>query len=99
MADNEFYDPEIYTLVDEEGNELNFSLLGVLDEGGEQYKALIPVDENGDETSNEYVILKVTVDENGESVLETIEDDEEFDHIADMFDNEFAEIFYEDEEN
>ena len=31
-------------------------------------------------------------------ILETIEDDEEFDRIADIFDDEFSDIFY-DEEN
>ena len=98
MENNEIYDPEIYTLTDEEGNELNFALLASLEHEGTEYKALIPVDENGEETSDEYVILKVGVDEDGEDVLETIEDDEEFDRIADIFDDEFADVFY-DEEN
>ena len=31
-----------------------------------------------------------------EDVLETIEDDEEFDRIADIFDDEFSDIFYDD---
>ena len=97
MDNNESYDPEIYTLTDEEGNELNFALIGSLEHEGAEYKALVPVDENGEETSEEYVILKCGVDENGEAVLETIEDDEEFDMIADIFDDEFADIFYDDE--
>lgn len=98
MDNNEIYDPEIYTLTDDDGNELNFALLATLEQDGAVYKALIPVDENGEETSDEYVILKVGVDEDGEDVLETIEDDEEFDRIADIFDDEFADVFY-DEEN
>ena len=97
MDNNESYDPEIYTLTDEEGNELNFALIGSLEHEGAEYKALVPVDENGEETSEEYVILKCGVDENGEAVLETIEDDEEFDIIADIFDDEFADFFYDDE--
>lgn len=98
MDNNEIYDPEIYTLTDDDGNELNFALLATLEQDGAVYKALIPVDENGEETSDEYVILKVSVDEDGEDILETIEDDEEFDRIADIFDDEFADVFY-DEEN
>ena len=47
-----------------------------------------------EEESEEYVILKYGVDENGEDILETIEDDEEFDRIADIFDDEFSDIFY-----
>ena len=98
MDNNEIYDPEIYTLTDDDGNELNFALLATLEQDGAVYKALIPVDENGEETSDEYVILKVSIDEDGEDILETIEDDEEFDRIADIFDDEFADVFY-DEEN
>ena len=96
--ENEEYDPEIYTLTDEDGNELYFSLLGTLENEGNVYKALIPVNENGEEEADEYVILKCGVDENGEEVLETIEDDDEFEKIADIFDDEFADIFYDDEE-
>ena len=97
--ENEEYDPEIYTLTDEEGNELNFSLLGTLEHEGNVYKALIPVDENGEEESEEYVILKCGIDDDGEEIMETIEDDEEFDRIADIFDDEFADIFYDDDES
>ncbi len=94
---NEEYDPEVYTLTDEEGNELQFALLGTLEHEGQTYKALIPVSENGEEESEEYVILKCGVDEDGEDILETIEDDEEFDRIADIFDDEFADIFYDED--
>ena len=97
MDNNEIYDPEIYTLTDDDGNELNFALLATLEQDGAVYKALIPVDENGEETSDEYVILKCGVDEDGEDVLETIEDDEEWENVADIFDDEFANIFYDDD--
>jgi len=88
--------PDIYTLTDEDGNELNFALLGTLEHEGAVYKALVPVDDEGNEESEEYVILKCGVDGDGEEILETIEDDEEFDRIADIFDDEFSNIFYDD---
>ena len=93
----EEYDPEIYTLTDDDGNDLHFALLGTLEHEGAVYKALVPVNEKGEETSDEYVILKYGVDENGEDILETIEDDEEFDRIADIFDDEFSDIFYDED--
>lgn len=53
------------------------------------YLALVP---DGEGESGEYVILKV-VTEDGEEILVTIDDDDEFDRIADIFDNElFGEI-------
>ena len=94
IEENEEYDPEIYTLTDEEGNELHFALLGTLEHNGETYEALIPVNEDGEEESSEYVILKCSVDENGEDILETIEDDDEFDEIADIFVEEVSDILY-----
>lgn len=97
IESTEEYDPEIYTLTDEDDNELHFALLGTLEHEGEVYKALIPVNEDGEEESSEYVILKCAVDEDGEDVLETIEDDEEFDRIADIFDDEFSDIFYDED--
>ena len=97
IEENEEYDPEIYTLTDEEGNELHFALLGTLEHNGETYMALIPVNEDGEEESSEYVILKCSVDENGEDILETIEDDDEFDEIADIFDDEFSDILYDED--
>ena len=49
---------------------------------------------------DEYVILKVEKDENGEEFLSTIEDDEEFDKAADAFEDEFmSEIDYDDAES
>ena len=37
-------------------------------------------------------MLRGEKDENGEEILVSIEDDEEFDRIADIFDDEFADI-------
>ena len=84
MADN-FDRENIFTLTDEEGNESEFELLGELNIDDITYLALIPLD--GDE--DEYVILKVEVDENGDELLVTIDDDEEFDRVADAFEDTF----------
>lgn len=75
----------IFTLTDEEGNESEFELLGELNVDDNVYLALIPLD--GDE--DEYVILKVEVDENGDELLVTIDDDDEFDNVADAFEDTF----------
>ena len=76
---------DIYTLTDEEGNESEFEYLGELTLDDNDYIALIPLD--GEE--DEYVILKVETDENGEELLVTIDDDDEFDRVADAFEDTF----------
>ena len=74
---------EIYTLTDEDGTETDFELLASNVIDGVTYVALAPCDEDSDE----YVILKIKPDENGEEIFETIDDDDEFEKVADMFDD------------
>ena len=58
------------------------------------YHALVPLGDDGKAVGDEYIILREVEDENGDMMLESIEDDEEFDRVADLFDDEFAEIDY-----
>ncbi len=84
---------EIVTLTDEEGVESDFEVIGSLELDDNEYLALVPVDSQEDE----YIILKLQV-EDGEEILVTIDDDDEFDRVADAFDNELEEVFGYDEE-
>jgi len=80
----------IYTLTDEEtGIESNFELLASCELDGKVYFALQPED-----SPEEYVILRRELDDDGEEMLITIEDDEEFDRVADLFDDEFSDFDY-----
>ena len=82
---------EVYILQDEEGNEHEFELIGTCEKNGVKYYAMIPADaENKDDEFCEYVILK-SVDQGGEESLISIDDDDEFDDIADYFDDLFSE--------
>ena len=84
---------EFFTLTDEEGNEVEFELIDTAEYQGVTYYAMIPADAEGenDDGFQEYVILKMEKDENGEDMLVTLEDDEEFDNVADIFDDRFSE--------
>lgn len=79
---------EIVTLTDEEGKETEFELIGRLTLGGKDYIALMAADND-----EEYLILRSEKDANGEEVFVTIEDDDEFDSVADAFDDEFMSEF------
>ncbi len=82
----------VFTLTDEEtGEEKDFSLIAKGELDGQLYFALIPAD---DEESDEYAILKVFED-GDDIILETIDDDDEFEKIEDYFnDLLFNEIDY-----
>lgn len=87
--------PEIYTLTDENGVEADFELIAYATLNDTVYYAMVPAGSategpDGD-VFEEYVILKSVIDENGEETLESIEDDEEFDSVADYFDSRFDE--------
>lgn len=75
---------ETITLIDEEGVEHDFEVEAFLDVDDEKYAVLIPVAE---EYADEAVIMRFGVDDNGEEVLFDIESDEEWERVADAYDN------------
>ncbi len=89
MEQDELMDAaDLYTLVDEEGNEKLFELIDVLEENEQIYFALIPHIENPAELLEgevELVVLRASTDEDGNEILEPIETDEEYERIAEMF--------------
>ena len=90
--EEKIFDNDYFTLTDEDGNEIEFELIGTVDVEGVTYHAMIPADQQGEEQGfYEYVILKTEEDEDGEEMLVTIDDDAEFDKIADIFDDMFSE--------
>ncbi len=79
---------DLYTLVDEEGNEKLFELIDILEENGQVYFALIPHIEDPNELLEgevELVVLNAKKDADGNEILEPIETDEEYDRIAEAF--------------
>ncbi len=80
---------DVYTLTDEEGNESEFVLIGEVEKKGNKYVALIPAAPEEDSEYLEYVILRREI-EDGEEVLVSVDDDDEYDDVADYFDDLFA---------
>ena len=86
---NDQLEPDRVTLTDEEGVEREFELIGAAELDGNQYYAFIPAEDDPDKEFCEYTILKIVV-EDGEETLVSIDDDKEFDKVADYFDDLFA---------
>ncbi len=92
---------DIYTLEDEEGVEQQFELLDTMDVDGERYYALVPYSSDpaaqlAEDT--ELVVLKSEYDENNEETLVSIDNDEEYERIGNMFLERLNDIYDEDEE-
>lgn len=91
MADN-FDDmsmaADLYTLVDEDGVEQQFEMLDVMDVDDERYYALVPYYDDPTkeiEADTELVVLKSEYDENNDETLVSIDNDEEYERIGNMF--------------
>ncbi|HEX2938292.1 MAG TPA: DUF1292 domain-containing protein [Ruminiclostridium sp.] len=77
----------LITLLDENGKEREFEHLASLEYNGSTYTALIPAFQEPEELiegDGDLVVLKI-VEEDGEDVLVTIDDDDEFDAISAEF--------------
>ncbi|NLT21369.1 MAG: DUF1292 domain-containing protein [Syntrophomonadaceae bacterium] len=92
MHDDELFEEEfpVLILIDEEGIEHQFELLAELEIESDTYRVLLPfVDEedieDDEEEELEVIILKVVIDEDGTEFLADIEDDEEWEKVADAW--------------
>lgn len=75
----------ILTLTDEEGNEIDFQLLDIIEYEGKEYGALLPVSEGVDENERqEVLILLITGDDENVS-FEVVEDFAEVQKIFAVF--------------
>ena len=92
---DEAYNPDIVSVVDEDGTEHIFEELDRIETDDARYVALLPVYDEAEEIlddDGELIILRVTA-EDGETYLEPIEDDEEFSRIGAAFEERLADLF------
>lgn len=82
------FDGDIFTLIDDDGVETDFALRLRAEFEGNEYFALVPVEPNPDFEEGDFIILRLeAIDESNEATLVSIEDDEEFDRVADFFED------------
>ncbi len=88
----DLYGSDFITIVDEDGTEYELEVLSTLEWNGADYLAVIPAGLEEDEDA-EVSILK-SVEEDGDSILAAIEDEQELQTVYEMI----MEQLYEDEE-
>ena len=91
----EEYNPDIITLEDDDGKEYTFEVLDRIETDDSRYIALLPVFDDPKallDDSGELVVLKVN-EENGEEFFEEIEDDDEYEMVADAFVDRLEDFF------
>ena len=86
----------IVILNDEEGNEVKFEFLDLIELDNEEYVVLLPVTEEGEEEEGEVVILKVEDNDDDESEEESyvsIDDEDTLNKVFEMFKEKFKDDF------
>ncbi len=91
---------DIITLTLDDDTELQCYVIGIFPAGNYEYIALDPID---NPEYDEALVYRYSETEDGEMIFENIEDDEEYEIVADAFDElldtiEFYEMGEEDEE-
>ena len=92
----DLYGSDFMTIVDEDGTEYELEILSNLEWNGNTYLAVVPAGLEDNEDA-EVSILK-SVEEDGESILEAIEDDQELETVYTMIMDRLYEEDEEDEE-
>ena len=99
MNDNENYEGEdldnVVILNDEDGNEVRFEFLDLVELEDEEYVVLLPIAEEGEEEEGEVVILKVEdIDEDtDEESYVSVDDDETLNRVFEIFKEKFKDDF------
>lgn len=97
---NNEYNPDLVTLISDEGEEIEFEILDIIENDEGKFYVLYPYYADPADAVNdpgEYYIFEVQ-EFDGEEELAEIEDDEKLDRIAAIFEEEYnKELFDEDE--
>ena len=89
------YGGDLVTMVDENGEEFVLELLESIDYNGKTYTAFLPADLDEKDPDYGIVLLRNAVDENGDEVYDTIDDDGELNDVYEQF----MRILFDDEDD
>ena len=87
----------VLVLVDEDGVEHSFDLLDIFEIEENKYAVLFPLNE--DCAEDEVVVMKYSLDANGEELFADIEDDDEWEKVTEAYDKLIEEYDEEDDED
>ena len=79
------YGNDFVTIIDDDGNEFELELLDTIDYNGESFSAFLPTDMDENDPDYGLIILRIVVDENGDELFESIDDDDKLQEVYEMF--------------
>ena len=82
---SEQFGNDFITIIDDDGNEFELELLDTIDYNGESFCAFLPTDMEEDDPDYGLIILRLVVDENGDELFESIDEDDKLQEVYEMF--------------
>ncbi len=95
---SEEYGNDFITLTDEDGNEIELEHLDTVEYNGQTYMAFLPA-EMSLEDAYELFILKVELEDDGEEVLVSLDDEDEEAEMFQIFSERLEETFEDGDES
>ena len=83
----------IVVLIDDEGNELNFEIMDIIEYQGEQYAAGLDADADEDAEESTVLIMKIVHANEEEDILEPVTDDNVLQSVFEIFKEHMDEEF------
>lgn len=75
---------EVVTMTDEDGTEVEFSIIDNVASGTERYLLVVETEKMDDDETEAVILKEISIDAN-DITYELVEDDQEFDRVAELF--------------
>ena len=79
------YGSDFITIIDETGEEFELEVIDRMDYNGKSYVSFLPADMDEDDPDYGFVILQEVEDENGETVFDSVDDEDELQDVYEKF--------------
>ena len=82
---SEDFGSDFITIVDDDGQEFELEVLDTMDYNGKTYTAFLPTNMDEDDPEFGMIILPSVLDEKGEELFESVDDDDELQDVYEHF--------------
>ena len=91
---SEEFGSDFITIIDDDGAEFELEVLDTMDSNNQTFVAFLPADMDENDPDYGIIILRSVLDENGEELFESIDDEDE---LQDVYEH-FSRILFDDED-
>lgn len=82
---SEDFGGDFITIIDDDGTEFELEVLDTMDYNDQTFVAFLPADMEEDDPDYGIIILRSVLDENGDELFESIDDDDELQDVYEHF--------------